>query len=131
MNIYHPHYNFFNHMHKLQKLNTALHLLFIHYHCIIYHVISHGCNYHWYYVSPNIMAKAFDKSFNTVEKLDKPNRRACICPEFQQCYNLFMSWKLHSGKRKKLLLHSKHCTQSLKSITADNNLLCFARTYFA
>ena len=29
-----------------------------------------GCNYHWYYLSPNIMAKAFDESFNTVEELE-------------------------------------------------------------
>ena len=26
---------------------------------------------------------------------------------------------------RKLILHSKHCTQSLKSTAADNNLFCF------
>ena len=29
-----------------------------------------GCNYHWYYLSSNIMAEALDESFNTVEELE-------------------------------------------------------------
>ena len=58
-----------------------------------------GCNYHWYYLCCNIMAEAFDESFNTFEELEiSEMEEPASFPNFD---NVTTFSKLHTGKRKK------------------------------